>query len=165
MNGGRAKLSCIEVPALPDGPWGVTFAHGRARGGPFQRGFDCAMLARPHNLRHGLWILHTDLPRDVVVSGQKNRVVVRPNARGWRREGFLGGDGGVPRFASRTHVRQRTCGKVRVQLGQAGKLGKESEARSESSESDPSTVRWASSQSRGDGQGGVFAVPYTLDTL
>ena len=72
--------------------------------------------------------------------------------------------------ASQDSLVAPTCGngraaKVRVQLGQAGKLGKESEARSESSESDPSTVRWASSQSRGDGQGGVFAVPYTLDTL
>jgi hypothetical protein len=30
-NGGRAKVSCIEVPALADGPWGVIFAHGKGR--------------------------------------------------------------------------------------------------------------------------------------
>ena len=35
---------------------------------------------------------------------------------------------------------------VRVHLGQAGKLGKESESSDESSEADSSTVWWASSQ-------------------
>ena len=70
--------------------------------------------------------------------------------------------------ASQDSLVAPTCGngraaKVRVQLGQAGKLGKESESSSESSsECESSTVRWASSQSSGDG---VFAVLYTLDTL
>ena len=162
MNGGRAKLSCIEVPALPDGPWGVTFAQGRARGGPFQRGFDCAMLARLHNLRHGLGYCIPTCPEMSSSVGRKIE---------WLSD--LAHVGGAVKVswaemeASQDSLVAPTCGngraaKVRVQLGQAEKLGKESESSSESSESDSSTVRWASSHSSGDG---VFAVLYTLDTL
>lgn len=101
-NGGRAKLSCIEVPALVDGPWQVIFAHRRAipaRSWPYHAG----KIARSSTW---LCMMHTELPSVAVVSTQKNRVVVRPNARGWRREGFLGGDGGVPRFVNCAHVRE-----------------------------------------------------------
>ena len=101
-NGGRAKVSCIEVPALADGPWGVILAH-RMTIPASTRLCGVGKTAQPLTR---LWIPHNDLPRDVVVSGQEDIVAVRPNARGWRREGFLGGDGGVPRCVSRAHVRE-----------------------------------------------------------
>lgn len=88
-------------------------------------------------------------------------MIVRPNARGWRREGFLGGVGGVPRFVSLAHVRAWTCGRCAFIWGKLGNSGKK--ASPATSPARPIPQRCGGPLARSSD--GVFAVLYTLDTL
>lgn len=151
-NGGRAKVSCIEVPALADGPWGVVLCSQKS---PFERGIDHGVSGRLQDLRHGFVYCKPTCLELLSSVGRKIE---------WLSD--LTHVGGAVKVswaemeAFHDSLVEPTCGnerahRARVQLGQDGNLGRDSEA-SEASESESSTGCGPLASDSRKGVSGVF---------